>query len=153
MRGKFWEYGIPLIPTCWIAMKRDRGNLWHIVKLIRLKRGLLNLNISNVMLHLKTVQMNNLEKVIRTNPTLANDRDLDQSKIDEILAISNCLKVIKILIFVTSISFFFAMIFKFLTNVQSDIMNWDEYRGDISLEDEPEHFMTANNQFDISEGE
>ena len=101
--------------------------MWHIVKLIRLKRGLQNLNISNVMLHLKSVQMRSLEKVIRTNPKLANDRDLDQSKIDEILAISNTLKVLKILIFVTSISFFFAMMFKFLTNIQSDIYNWDEY--------------------------
>lgn len=104
------------------------------------------------MLHLKTVQMKRLDKVIKTNPQLANDRDLDQSKIDEILAISNCLKVIKILIFVTAISFFFAMIFKFLTNIQSDVMNWDEYR-DGNPEDEPEHFMTANNQADISESE
>ena len=32
-------------------------------------------------------------------------------------------------------------------------MNWDEYRGDGSPEDEPEHFMTLNNQADISESE
>ena len=39
-KGKFWEYGIPLIPSCWIKMQRDRGTLLHIIKLIRLKRGL-----------------------------------------------------------------------------------------------------------------
>ena len=89
--------------------------------------------------------MKNLEKVIRTNPTLANDRELDQSKIDEILAISNTLKVVKILIFVTSISFFFAMMFKFLTNVQSDFFDWDEYNENDSKDDEPSHFMSYYN--------
>jgi hypothetical protein len=61
--------------------------------------------------------MNYLDSLIETNPKLANNRELDQSNIGLILKISNTLKVIKILIFVTSVSFFFAMMFKFLTNV------------------------------------
>jgi uncharacterized BrkB/YihY/UPF0761 family membrane protein len=79
-----------------------------------------------MMLYFKRKQMKKLDHLIQTNPKLANNRELDQSKIDQILRISNTLKVIKILIFVTSVSFFFAMMFKFLTNVQSDVMNWDE---------------------------
>lgn len=69
------------------------------------------------MLLLKRRQMNYLDSLIETNPKLANNRELDQSNIGLILKISNTLKVIKILIFVTSVSFFFAMMFKFLTNV------------------------------------
>ena len=97
--------------------------------------------------------MKYLDHLIETNPKLANNRELDQSKIDKILRISNTLKLIKILIFVTSVSFFFAMMFKFLTNVESDIMNWDEYSGDRLPDDEPDHFMSKFNQAELSENE
>ena len=51
----------------------------------------------------------------------------DRIKIDRILATAFILKIAKILVFVLSCSYFFAMGFKMLTDIQNDVMNWDEY--------------------------
>lgn len=50
------------------------------------------------------------------------------------------MKMIKILIVISSASFFFAMIFRFIMQIESDIFNWDKFNE--SGEEEPEHFLS-----------
>jgi hypothetical protein len=43
---------------------------------------------------------------------------------------SYVLKMIRIMITISSICYIFAMIFKFLIEIQNDYMNWDHYAPD-----------------------
>ena len=51
----------------------------------------------------------------------------DRIKIDRILHTAFFFRIAKILVFVLSCSYFFAMGFKMLTDIQNDIMKWGEY--------------------------
>ena len=49
------------------------------------------------------------------------------------------LKTLKLILVITSCSYFFAMSFKILIEIKADVNNWDDF-ADGPIEDEPEHF-------------
>ena len=51
--------------------------------------------------------------------------------------------MIKVLIFMISFSYFFGMAFKLLIDIQSDLMNWDDYRIE-GVDFDPETGKYAN---------
>jgi hypothetical protein len=52
---------------------------------------------------------------------------------------SYILKTLKLILVITSCSYFFAMSFKILTEIEADYKNWDDFG---TGEEEPEHFTS-----------
>jgi hypothetical protein len=70
----------------------------------------------------------------------------DHTKIGNILAMSFFVKAIEILIIISTCSYFFAMLFQLLLEIQSDVMKWDEFAPPgTNISEEPEHFITFYN--------
>ena len=106
--------------------------------MIRLGRGLKKLDIFQIMQYWKHQQFHKLEKIIKDHPEIANSTDQDLTGTEKILWLSFTLKVLKLLILISSISYFFAMSFKIVMEVQEDFAGWnfDEENGI----ETPEHF-------------
>lgn len=68
-----------------------------------------------------------LEKLIREDPKAASETDIDRVRIDKIVQMSSTLKLLKIVIIISSCSYMFGMFFKFILELQSDYMNWDNF--------------------------
>lgn len=69
----------------------------------------------------------------------------DSIHIDLILMISFFFRFIKIIIFVISCSYFFAMAFQLLITSQADYYNWSPYDQDeLAQEDESAYFHQEN---------
>jgi hypothetical protein len=68
----------------------------------------------------------------------------DQTRLGDILKCNLLLKLIQILIVLASTSFFFAMTFRFIMQIESDYMNWDQYNFNHGVHDgsAPEHFLS-----------
>ena len=126
-KGGFIYDIIALTPFFMLKLYRDRQKLLYIVKLIRLKRGFENLDIMCLLTYYKKEQTKRLEYLIQNDTCKANSKDEDHIKINDILLMSYVLKMIRIMINISSICYIFAMIFKFLIEIQNDYMNWDHY--------------------------
>ena len=120
-------------------MNRNRQYLLYIIKIIRLKRCFGNFDVKEYLGYYKDHQNKNLEDLIQTDPIEANRTDIDLTKIEKIVMMSYLLTLLKITIIISSCSYLFGMIFKFILEVQNDIMNWDNFAVDPSAE-QPEHF-------------
>ena len=88
----------------------------------------------NVMTYVKEIQKAKLEHVIKSHPTDGRASMVDDIHIDLILKISFFFRFVKILIFVISCSYFFAMAFQCMILIQADVNNWAPYDEDIELE-------------------
>ena len=80
-----------------------------------------------LLTYYKKEQTKRLEYLIQNDTCKANSKDEDHIKINDILLMSYVLKMIRIMITISSICYIFAMIFKFLIEIQNDYMNWDHY--------------------------
>lgn len=151
------EHLIPLLPLQIIPMRRNRQKLFYVFKLIRIRRGLSNFKIGSFMLILKKRQMRHLNELIKNDLRMANSQDQDNTNLGTFLFISFILKLIKIMIFVSSVCYFFAMAFKFLLDIQNDYLNFDEYSNDEYSEvieiSNPEHFSEWSGLKDMNDYE
>ncbi len=117
IHSNLMEHAFPLIPFWLLSFDRNREKLLYITKLIRLKRGLLKMDVGKVMDLVKHYQKHELEELIKNDPVAAECQDSDNTKIDQILNTTILLKIVKIMLFVLSCSYFFAMSFKMLTDI------------------------------------
>lgn len=92
-----------------------------------------------LLTYYKREQTKRLELLIKHDNCKANSKKDDFVKINDILMMGYILKMVKIMITISSICYIFAMIFKFLIEIQNDYMNWDSYGND---PEEPEHFTS-----------
>jgi len=61
------------------------------------------------MRQIKMIFHKRLEKMVKENPELANNSDIDNNNIMLILVISNLQKVIKLVVFIGLVSYFLGM--------------------------------------------
>lgn len=81
----------------------------------------------------KDKQSQDLLELIEEDPVAANSIDTDQIKIQKILMFSYFLKLMKIVIIIGSCSYFFAMFFMFLIEIQNEILNYDNFAEDQTI--------------------
>ena len=87
-----------------------------------------NLEIGQYMKSFKNYQQRRLAHILEEHPELAYNQEEDLTKIDRALFVKLILRTLKTIIMVTAISYFFAMAFKMLCDVQADYYHWDQYR-------------------------
>jgi hypothetical protein len=148
VNGAFKYDAIALMPFNWLILNRNRQNLLYIFKLIRLKRGFENLEVMDYLKMYKQRVAKSIERKIKKqkNSKKFNEDDMlteDQTRLGDILKCNLLLKLIQILIVLASTSFFFAMTFRFIMQIESDVSNWDKYNIDLDIAglEKPEHFL------------
>ena len=98
------------------------------IKIIRITKGIKYLKVRVALTFIKTTYQNfkkqSIEEIIRTS----NDEKLkvlDLNKIEEFLYISFCLKAMRLFIIIASISYFTAMFFKIIIELEEDFYGKD----------------------------
>ena len=67
LRGKFAKEAIPLIPLQLVHLE-GLGNLFYLIKIIRLKRGFNLLHVPTIMYNIKNAYRDHLTKMVKENP-------------------------------------------------------------------------------------
>ena len=129
---------VALIPFQFLHLRNNRQDLLYVVKLIRLKRGILNLNTKQFLEMYRESQKRQMNKLIEKEPILAEDICHDRTRIGKTMCFSFFLKFLEIIITIVCCSYFFAMSFKFLMEIQNEIKEWDNFAMD--SEKQPNHF-------------
>ena len=143
LKGDFNLDALALIPFWLLSLKMQRQRYFFVLKLVRLKKGLKKLDMDLILKWYKDEQKKQLDDLILKNPIRANSMDIDQTKIGDILMMGFLLKIMKIMIIISSCSYLFAMLFQLLVEIQGDLNNWDEFKPEYeSYDEEPEHFVS-----------
>ena len=87
--------------------------------------------------------MTKMTAMIESNPIFAEDMNTDRTSIGTIMGFSFFLKFVNILIVISCCSYFFAMSFKFLAEIQNEYFGWDNFADDST--EQPEHFTQFYN--------
>ena len=119
---------IALMPLNWLTLYRNRQNLLFILKCIRLKRGIENLDVLDYLNIYKARVAKGIESKIKKQKAKAKkeaeskknkNKNLDpmlyedQTKLDDILKCGLLLQLIRIIIILAVTSYFAAMLFRF----------------------------------------
>jgi hypothetical protein len=110
--------------------------MFYAIKLLRIKKGFRLFDVSKWMTSLKIKYMKNLNIIIEEDHELANNIEIDNTKIEELLWISYALKTIKLIITIMNISFmtgtFWLMLCEFVHDFVYDIDPiYDRKSGDV----------------------
>lgn len=116
---------ITMIPIQFLDLKRKRQYMFYAIKLLRIKKGFRLFDVSKLMRILKNRYKEKLAVIIEEDHDLANNVDIDNNKIEELLRISYVLKTIKLIIIIINISFltgtFWLMLCEFVHDFVYDI--------------------------------
>ena len=88
-----------------LNLKRKRQFMFYAIKLLRIKKGFRLFDVSKMMNILKNRYKEKLNIIIEEDHELANNIEIDNNKIEELLTISYVLKTIKLIIIIINISF------------------------------------------------
>jgi hypothetical protein len=121
---------IALIPFYLLNLKNNRQDLLYIVKLIRLKRGILNMEIMGFLEIFRESEKKKLERKMEAHPTIKDDIISDNTNIGKIMGFSFFLKFVEIIITICCCSYFFAMAFKLVCEIQNELLGWDNFNVD-----------------------
>ena len=94
------------------------------------------------MMEVKNIQKRCLNKNIAENEDFANNIEQDLCKVKEILIFSYILKILKLLIIIACIGFFWAMIFQVIIQIEDDIWGADEIAKDNCSTDPAQGYFT-----------
>ena len=127
LRGEALYDIIPIIPLQALSL-----NGWEVyfnlVKIIRLRKGVEKLNINELMQVIKAWHSKQIEKQHRRIDLSMNELSdtfvelqEDLCKIKEKVVLKNFLETFKLFVIIGCISYFFAMIFKVITEIEHDL--------------------------------
>ena len=76
---------ITMIPVQFLNLKRKRQYMFYAIKLLRIKKGFRLFDVSKWMTSLKLKYMKKLNVIIEEDHELANNIEIDNTKIEELL--------------------------------------------------------------------
>ena len=121
IQGDFIKNLVALIPFWLISLPNHAEAVFFMLKLFgRLERGLNNMDVYKIMEVYQLNEYRRLNRLIKSDPKAANSMDSDQIHINQKIYTKFALRMIRLLIFMTTVCFFFAMIFKIMLDFQED---------------------------------
>ena len=90
--------------------------------MLRLPKGLSLFDVHEMMKYVKSFYMKHIQDIIDTDPELANDSDVDNTGIGQILAISYTLKTLKLVIVILNVSYITGIMFLVLCEFVDDFI-------------------------------
>lgn len=95
--------------------------------MLRLIKGLSLFDVHEMMKYLKSLYMKKVQYIIDTDRELANDCDIDNTGIGELLKISYTLKTLKLIIIILNTSYITGILFMVLCEGVDDFINDIEF--------------------------
>jgi len=136
-------------------MKGDMNNLFYLIKIIRLKRGISGFNVYEIMNHCRRMHLKHIQKHLAEGKyfneitTDLNIMEKNKTRIDKLIYQEFYLRVAKLVVLIATSSYCFALIFKIVLNFEHDsfgehdpdtVENPDEYFHYAYLEGNHEYF-------------
>jgi len=109
LRTRFFFDAIALIPFYSFFEGAKHAKLCYIVKIIRIMKGYHLLSSNTFMRQVKGLFIRRLENLIKSDPELAENSDLDNNNIMLILMISHFFKTFKLVVIILTVSYFMGM--------------------------------------------
>ena len=111
---------IPLLPFWLMKLPRQRQRLFLLLKMIRLVKGFTLFDVPKMMEVVKSGFQKNLHYIVENDEELANNREIDNNNIEEILIISYVLKIFKLIVVIMNITYLIGMIWMILCELIAD---------------------------------
>ena len=125
--------------------------MFYIFKMIRLIKGFSLFDIPKMMALIKQGFQKNLQYIVENDKELANNREIDNNNIEEILIISYILKIFKLVVVIMNITYligmFWQILCEFIADFYMDIDDLVTYDGD----DNDTFILTNSLQLNSSE--
>ena len=115
---------IPLLPFQLLRMERNRQHLFFAIKIMRVFKAFKYMNVSKLMHYLQETYIRYVQANIATwteGMTYEEVKCIDYNKIFEFLFLGYCLKTLRMFMVIVSLSYFSAMIFKIIIEVEEDL--------------------------------
>ena len=149
-KGRFFWDLLPIIPLQDLPSTNKRSSLFYLVKLIRLQKGFEILNVPVWVSKLKVLQMEKSQELVKTEPEVANDPNLDHNKIEEIIIVTFAMKIFKLMILIFNFSYLLAMFWYIMCKAVEDFYHSADYTQTSDAESHPDVFIVNYNIQDKS---
>lgn len=120
MKGQFIFDFIPIIPLQYINLSGYQ-RLFYLVKIMRFVNGLRIFSVPAIMEKVKMFYKEKLNKVIKDNPILADNIEIDNNNITTLIIIGFIFRTIKLIIIIINISYFIGFIWYIFCELVIDI--------------------------------
>jgi hypothetical protein len=124
-----WDL-IPILPLYVVELDRNRQYLFNIFKMIRIQRGFDLFDVRRINTFVKGRFDKQIQNIIENDPALAEDKDQDNNKIQDILMVSYAIKIFKLVVVILNITYLTGVIWlilcEFLLDFKYDISNTSE---------------------------
>lgn len=131
----------------------EEARLLYLIKSIRIIKGIRFFSVPKMMKGIKSFNAYNLDRLAKTNPAIGNDKNNDQIKISMIMLVSYTLRILKLVIILFNLSFFFGIAWHIYCNLANKIIHrqvWTEIIAGTHIEEE--YFMTYYSMNDHNNG-
>ena len=110
----------------------QESRLLYLIKSIRIIKGINIFSVPKMMKGIEKFNLYHLDRLAKTNPAIGNDKNNDQIKINMLMYVSYFLRVLKLIIILFNLSFFFGIAWHIYCNLAAKIINhelWLEVQG------------------------
>ena len=104
-----WDF-IPLIPLQLFKLKNRRERLFFLIKIYRLKKGFKLFDVSKILKAFKKRNNEYLEIKVNEDSKFANNKIVNNNKIERVLLFKFTLKIFKLVILILNSSYLLGML-------------------------------------------
>ena len=101
----------------------EEARLFYLIKSVRIIKGINIFSVPKMMKGIKNLNSMNLDMLSKKNRDLGNDKNTDQIKINMLMMINYILRIIKLIIILCNLSFFFGIGWHIYCNLANKIVN------------------------------
>ena len=124
LRNGFLFDLVPLLPITFISLQfHPYIRLFYLIKVCRIVKAARIPITQNVLNNVKELRKKSIIKQIEEDPTIGEDKNQDHNNIENLLMINYCLKTTKMIIVMTSFSYFVGIIWYIYCDLSRKIVD------------------------------
>lgn len=126
LKGDFFMDVLPLIPLAHFGIGASPQH-WYIIKVLRLLTASKVVDTRTIYTKIQGYHMDHLHRIAETDPILAEDQVLNQNKIDQMINVGFLIKIIKLVLVIGNITYFFGFFWYIFCDLSRDVqITWLE---------------------------
>ena len=150
-----WDF-IPLLPLQLFTFKNKRENLFFLIKLLRIRKGMKMLDVTMLKFYIKAGLINRMERKIESDVHFANNMIEPMNPVESLMFSGYMLKSLQLTIILVNISYIMGMLFFILCEAVQDYhydVNYQEMAEEDIENFEPENFIQYFQLYSKTAGE
>lgn len=124
----------------------EEARLFYLIKSIRIHKGIRIFSVPAMMKGIKNFNAYRLDNMIKKNLEVGNDKNNDRIKINMLMMISYTLRILKLVIILFNLSYFFGIAWYIYCNLVNKIIThqiWEELATGEHPKEEEEYFISV----------